>query len=192
MLSKLRSKKGFTLIELMIVVAIIGILAAIAIPNFLKFQAKSKQSEAKSNLGAIYTGEVAFFGETNGFGHFAFINWSPSGSPRYHYTVGPVNMTTIDNANVGVIAAMPAVGWTGNNNSAVDNTLAPVTNSTTPFYDVSGTPTGPNGMYQFIAGAAGVISGGATRSDCWTMGQWYNGTTAKIDKVLVWTQNGID
>ncbi len=58
MLSRLRSKKGFTLIELMIVVAIIGILAAIAIPNFLKFQAKSKQSEAKSNLGAIFTGQI--------------------------------------------------------------------------------------------------------------------------------------
>ena len=61
MLSKLRSKKGFTLIELMIVVAIIGILAAIAIPNFLRFQAKSKQSEAKTNLGGIFTAETVVF-----------------------------------------------------------------------------------------------------------------------------------
>ena len=60
MLSMLRSKKGFTLIELMIVVAIIGILAAIAIPNFLQFQAKSKQSEAKTNLGGIFTAEIAY------------------------------------------------------------------------------------------------------------------------------------
>ena len=52
MIARLR-KRGFTLIELMIVVAIIGILAAIAIPNFIKFQAKSKQSEAKTNLKAI-------------------------------------------------------------------------------------------------------------------------------------------
>ena len=63
MLKSLRSSKGFTLIELMIVVAIIGILAAIAIPNFLQYQLKSKQSEAKVNLGAIKTSEVAFQAE---------------------------------------------------------------------------------------------------------------------------------
>jgi type IV pilus assembly protein PilA len=59
----LRSSKGFTLIELMIVVAIIGILAAIAIPNFLQYQLKSKQAEAKTNLGAIRTSEISFNGE---------------------------------------------------------------------------------------------------------------------------------
>ena len=60
---KLKGQKGFTLIELMIVVAIIGILAAIAIPNFLQYQLKSRQSEAKTNLQAIKTSEVAFQAE---------------------------------------------------------------------------------------------------------------------------------
>jgi type IV pilus assembly protein PilA len=58
-----RKQEGFTLIELMIVVAIIGILAAIAIPNFLQYQLKSRQSEAKVNLNAIKTSMVAFQAE---------------------------------------------------------------------------------------------------------------------------------
>jgi len=63
MFKQLKGQKGFTLIELMIVVAIIGILAAIAIPNFLTYQMKSRQSEAKTNLQAIKTSEVAFQAE---------------------------------------------------------------------------------------------------------------------------------
>jgi type IV pilus assembly protein PilA len=83
----LKGKKGFTLIELMIVVAIIGILAAIAIPNFLKFQAKSKQSEAKTNLKGIYTAETGYFGENNAYSGFDAANWQPVGVARYHYTL---------------------------------------------------------------------------------------------------------
>ena len=67
MLQRIRNRKGFTLVELMIVVAIIGILAAIAIPNFLQFRLKAKTSEAKSNLGAIRSTEVAFFAEWDSY-----------------------------------------------------------------------------------------------------------------------------
>jgi prepilin-type N-terminal cleavage/methylation domain-containing protein len=55
-----RNQKGFTLIELMIVVVIIGILAALAIPRFMASTTRSKQSEAKEILKQIYTMERAY------------------------------------------------------------------------------------------------------------------------------------
>ena len=57
------SKRGFTLIELMMVVAIITILSAVAIPLVSKYLRKSKTSEAGLNLRKIYDGEVSYFAE---------------------------------------------------------------------------------------------------------------------------------
>jgi type IV pilus assembly protein PilA len=74
-----KSNQGFTLIELMIVVAIIGILAAIAIPNFLRFQLKAKSSEGKVNIAAIRTAEESFNAE---FGTYVgVLTANPAGVP---------------------------------------------------------------------------------------------------------------
>jgi type IV pilus assembly protein PilA len=121
----LHAKKGFTLIELMIVVAIIGILAAIAIPNFLKYQAKSKQSEAKVNLGAIGTSAEAWRSEKDTYvatvatlGTAATpgvndIGWAPQGLTRYEYYYGDQKLyEATDPAASAVNSATPTTAST--------------------------------------------------------------------------------
>ncbi len=59
-------RKGFTLIELMIVVAIIGILAAIAIPKFAELIRKSSEGASKGNLGALRSAMSIYYGDMEG------------------------------------------------------------------------------------------------------------------------------
>jgi type IV pilus assembly protein PilA len=60
-------QRGFTLIELMLVVGIIGAIAAIAVPNFITYQARSRRSEAFTNLAAMASAQKAFQAERNYF-----------------------------------------------------------------------------------------------------------------------------
>ena len=77
---------GFTLVELMVTVAILGILAALATGSFFSYQARAKQSEIKSNLGAI--GELAISYKTEYDTYitdWSGIGWQPMGTTRYRY-----------------------------------------------------------------------------------------------------------
>jgi type IV pilus assembly protein PilA len=106
-----RRASAFTLIELMIVVAIVGILAAIAIPSFMRFQLKAKAGEAKTNLAAIRTAEESYQAEHGDYvaqaaqvpasapapqklawpasaaGGFGEMGWAPEGPVYYRYAV---------------------------------------------------------------------------------------------------------
>lgn len=95
---KIMNKKGFTLVELMIVVAIIAFLAMISVPNFMRFLAKAKRAEAYMNLHAIYAAEKAYYAEHNSYSSQLMgaggIGWSPEGysgggsGEHFHYTYG--------------------------------------------------------------------------------------------------------
>jgi len=116
MMRRMNGAKGFTLIELMIVVAIIGILAAIAIPNFVAMQLRSKRSELPTNLDGLRTAELAYQHEwdfftttapTPGsvpgktvvtFGHsygdksaWDLLGWMPDGMVRAQYKTTALN-----------------------------------------------------------------------------------------------------
>ena len=86
------NRKGFTLVELMVVVAIIGVIMALAIPNFLRFQARAKQSEVKGNLKAAFTCERSYYQEHATYtGCVMKMGFAPERGNRYRYTF---NVTT--------------------------------------------------------------------------------------------------
>ena len=71
---------GFTLIKLMIVVAIIAILASLALPKFRRFQAKAHQTEAKVNLKYMHNLQETFFIEEGRYGRITSMGYDPSGN----------------------------------------------------------------------------------------------------------------
>lgn len=117
---KMKKEEGFTLVELMVVVAIIGLLSAVAVPNFKKYQAKSKISEAKLQLSALYTAEQAFFSDYNIYANcLQYMGFDPSGEVgNRYYAIGfPAAVTARDaDANTAAInsgllvADCPATG----------------------------------------------------------------------------------
>lgn len=81
------SQAGFSLLELMVVVAIVGVLATIAVPNFQRFQAKSRAAEAKNNLSAYFSAAKASYSEWNMYlGNFVAIGFRPEGRLGYRVT----------------------------------------------------------------------------------------------------------
>jgi len=141
-----RRSRGFTLIELMIVVAIIGVLAAVAIPSFINYQLSSKRTEAVANLAALAKSQKSYFAE---FNEFVGVDTEPASTLS-------VNPSSVKRSKAPLATAFAEVGWVPDGDVFFDY------DTTTPTAPGTGTCTCVEAC--FTATAYGNLDDDATMS----------------------------
>ena len=128
MVREIKNEDGFSLVELMVVVAIIGVLAGLAVPRFRTFQAKARQVEAVTALKTMYTLQESYYGENEVYANMALTGRNgavvacPSNAIGFRLT--PCN----DKLRYGIrVTGASNVAWNGDaiSGTGINNKVVP-------------------------------------------------------------------
>lgn len=172
---KMNNQRGFSLVEIMVTVAIMGVLATLAAPNYLLYVATARRSEAKNALSEIYTAQKMFYAENKTYTYCLWeAGYQPLANAQRYYLTGYINgignqcrgqSCWISNYQRGTVCQFNGVAWGGSNRNSATFAMNRWANPA-----LTGAGIAPNfsvGEKFFNAVAFGSISANSRVFDVW-------------------------